>query len=159
MAYGCKATGAVVPGFLWGCMLTACGAPEVVAEPKVAVAKPKAEAAAPDAFADHRGERFEAGQKFRLGVKPAAVAGPDVVVTLVKTDWSTMTGPSGKEVREATASLRVQKGEEERAITISQGEDRVAFGARLFVLGAGEAYDPQRLVYQAWVDLRVEKAQ
>ncbi|MSP91360.1 MAG: hypothetical protein EXR79_06100 [Myxococcales bacterium] len=143
----------------WACLavpaMIACGSPNVVpAPPPVAPVKEKAPE--PDAFRDFRGRHAKVGDTFRLSHKPVAVDGPNVIVALVKTEWATFHSPSGGDKKEATAHMRVQQGEEERAITITQGEARTVFNARLFVVGAGEDYDPQRLVYQAWVDLRAD---
>lgn len=137
-------------------LATGCGGPEVVAVAPPERVLDRHIVKEADAFGDFRGEHVAASTPFRLAQKPIGVDGPNLVVSLVKTEWSSITTPTGKEVKEATASLRVQKGQEERSVVISQGEDRVVFGARLFVVGAGEAYDPQRMVYQAWVDLRVD---
>lgn len=112
----------------------------------------------PDAFRDFRGEHGTSGKVFRLGGKPMAVDGVEIVVTLVKTEWSTMAAPNGKEIREASANLLVQKGQEERRISLGQGETRQALGASITVVAAGENYDTARLLYLAWVDLRVEPA-
>jgi len=121
-------------------------------------AKPPVVQAEPDAFRDFRGEHGAAGKVFRLGGKPMAVDGVEVVVTLVKTEWSTMAAPNGKDIREASAQLLVQKGQEERRISMGQGETRQALGATITVVAAGENYDATRLLYLAWVDLRVEPA-
>ena len=152
---------ASLPGLGWivlaGTVLAgiACGNPNVVpAPPPVALVKEKPPE--PDAFRDFRGRHVRMGETFRLSHKPIAVDGPNVIVALVKTEWATFHSASGGDKREATAHVRVQQGEEERAITISQGEARTVFNARLFVVSAGEDYDPQRLVYQAWVELRAD---
>jgi hypothetical protein len=140
-----------------GIVLTACGAPQVVQlpppEPKV---QPSAAAGEPDAYLDFRGIHAKSGATFRLASKPMTVDGPNVVVTIVKVDWSTMTGPSGKDTREASVNLRVQKGAEERVVTLGQGDARTVLGATLTLVTAGEDYDKTRLSYEPWIDLRVD---
>jgi hypothetical protein len=114
--------------------------------------------AQPNAFRDFRGPRVTTGKPFRVSVKPVAVAGVEVVIALVKVDWSTMTGPSGKDTREATANIRVQKGEEERAVMLGQGEVRTVLGTRINLLSAGEDYDKARMSYDPWIEIQVEPA-
>ncbi len=137
--------------------ISGCGAPEVVDLPPPKVAPPVV-AQAPDAFADHRGQTAKTGELFRIGAKPVGVQGVGIVVTIVKVDWQTMTGPSGKEVKEATATLRLQKGEEERNVTISQGDKKTAYGCVIELLASGDQYDKARLSYDPWVELRVQPA-
>ena len=137
--------------------LSACGAPMVTdAPPKGPTVR--AVQADPDAYRDFRGEHGTLGKVFRLGGKPMAVDGADLVLTLVKTEWSTLAAPNGKEIREASAQLLVQKGQEERRMSIGQGETRPVFGVAVTIVGAGEQYDAARLLYLAWVDVRVEAA-
>ncbi len=148
---------AAITGAAIGCLgLAACGAPMVTELPPPK--KAQVVQADPDAFRDFRGEHGTPGKVFRLGGKPMAVDGVEIVVTLVKTDWSTMTAPNGKDIREASANLLVQKGQEERRISLGQGETRQVFGTSITVVAAGENYDNARLLYLAWVDLRVEPA-
>lgn len=122
---------------------------------KPKVAEPVAQE--PDAFRDYRGLHYKANEKFRATHKPVAVDGAEIVITLIKTDWATLSAPNGKEIREASANLKVQKGQEERLITITQGDDRVVFNARIKVVGAGEDYDKGTARYGAWVELSVDK--
>ncbi len=155
----CKALELMLATALLCGTLASCGAPEVVQptpETDPRTTEPVVVAVEPDAFRDYRGPHAKAGTVVRVQTKPMAVDGPNVVVTLVKVDWSTMTAPSGKEMREATVNLRVQKGQEERMITLGQGDDRTVLGAKLTLVGAGEDYDKARLSYDPWIDLRVE---
>lgn len=109
-----------------------------------------------DFYAEFRGDHHPTGKVFRLQGKPAAVDGPNVVLTLNKADWSTMTTPGGKETREATAHFLVQQGAESRTVMISQGDSAIAFNARITVKTAGEDYDKARLTYLPWVDCQVD---
>jgi hypothetical protein len=137
---------------------SACGPSMVQQAPPPPPLAPKEKPAEPDVFRDHRGKHVAAGETFRLTHKPVAVDGPNVIVSLVKTEWTTIQTPGGKEVKEATAVLTVEQGQDQRQVSVGQGEARTAFNARVTVIGAGEDYDPARLVYQAWVDLKVELA-
>ena len=83
----------------------ACGGGYLVKDSAPAPVKVAEVPKTPDAFRDHRGEKVKPGQKFRLAAKPIAVEGLNIVIELVKVDWSTMTAPSGKEMREAAAKL------------------------------------------------------
>ena len=109
----------------------------------------------PDAFADHRGDKVALGQKFRLAAKPIAVGTALFVVSLQKVDWSTMTTPSGKEVKEGSAQLSVAKGEELTSGLVAQGDFKRFFGFRVAVVAAGEEYNKQRMNYEPWVELIV----
>lgn len=138
-------------------LVAACGDPQVVQlPPPVPQAQPSAQGAEPDAYADFRGPHAKAGSTFRLTGKPMAVDGPNVVVSIVKVEWSTLSGPSGKDTREASVNLRVQKAQEERVVTLGQGDARTVLGAKLTLLSAGEDYDKTRLSYEPWIDLRVD---
>ena len=110
----------------------------------------------PDAFADHRGEKVALGAKFRLAARPIGVHTAALVVALQKVDWSTMTTPSGKEVKEGSAQLTVSKGEETASGMVSQGDFKRFFGYRVEVVAAGEDYNKQRLTYEPWVELLVK---
>ncbi|MBM4343588.1 MAG: hypothetical protein FJ100_09455 [Deltaproteobacteria bacterium] len=138
--------------------LCACGGSAgYVVETKPAPPPPAPEAPrAPDAFADHRGDKVALGSKFRLAAKPIGVHAAQFVVSLHKVDWSTMTTPSGKEVKEGAAQLTVTKGEEATSALVPQGESKRFFGYRVEVLAAGEDYNKQRLTYEPWVELLVK---
>jgi len=141
----------------WVGALAACGggsAGYVVDKPAPAPVKVAAEVQrAPDAWRDHRGDHARLGQPFRLGAKPVAVDGPNVVIRLNKVDWSNMTTPSGKEIREGAASVEVTKGEEIVTGLIPQGEFKTIHGVRFANQGCGEEYNRQRMTYDPWVDL------
>ena len=138
-------------------MLTACGAPPVKEEvytPRGPDApRPQKET---DYFAEFRGDHHPTGKVFRLQGKPVAVDGPNVILTLVKSDWSTMQTPGGKEHREATAQFLVQQGSESHTISVNQNDDGVAFNVRISVKAAGEDYNKARLDYLPWVDCQVD---
>ena len=93
------------------------------------------------------------GQKFRLSGKPVAIDGPNVVIALTKVDWSTMTTPSGKEVKEGAASVVVTKGEEPIAGQVPQGDFKRLHGVKFSSVGCGEEYNKQRMTYDPWVEL------
>ncbi len=140
--------------------LASCGGSSgyVVPDQPVA-AKPAANTPkVPDVYTDHRGEHVKTGQHFRLAAKPIAVDGPNLVIELVKVDWQTMTAPSGKELREASASLVLRRGQDSRQVMIPQKDEKVAMGARIQVLDAGEDYNRQRMTYEPWVELQVDAA-
>ncbi len=155
-----KATGTIAN--LLGLSLTlvaaGCGGSSgYVVETKPPPPPPPSEAPrAPDAFADHRGEKVALGAKFRLAAKPIGVHTAQFVVSLQKVDWSTMTTPSGKEVKEGAAQLTVTKGEEATSALVPQGDFKRFFGFRLEVVAAGEDYNKQRLTYEPWVELVVK---
>lgn len=138
-------------------LLVACSAPPV----KEAAYVPRGlDAPRPvkdtDYFAEFRGDHQPTGKVFRLQGKPVAIDGPNVIVTLVKSDWSTMTTPGGKEHREATAQVMVQRGAESHTVSINQGDDAVAFNVRISVKAAGEDYNKLRLDYLPWVDCQID---
>lgn len=152
IAHGLALTGSLV-------VLAACGgtgAGYVVDNPKPPPPKVEPEVATtPDAFRDHRGERVKVGSKFRLSAKPIAVEGAEFVIALLKVDWSTMTAPSGKEIKEGTAQLTITKGEESASALVAQGDFKRAFGYRVGAVAAGEEYNKQRMTYDPWVELIV----
>ena len=109
----------------------------------------------PDAWRDHRGDHVQLGKKFRLAARPIAVDGPNIVIALNKVDWSTLTTPSGKEIKEGAASVTVLRGEEAATALIPQGDNKLVHGARIEVFAAGEEYNKQRMTYDPWVELQV----
>ena len=139
-------------------LLTACGGSTVVTEERYVPRGPDAPRPQKetDFFAEFVGDHHPIGKVFRLQGKPVAVDGPNVIVTLVKADWSTITAPGGKEHREATAQIMVQQGAESHSVSINQGDDGVAFNVRITVKGAGEDYNKARLDYLPWVDCQVD---
>lgn len=141
-----------------GLLLMACSAPpaerDEVDTPRGPDApRPQVET---DFFAEFRGTHMPTGKVFRMQGSPVAIDGPNVVLTLVKSDWATMQTPGGKEHREATAQILVQRGAESRRVSINQNDDGVAFNVRISVKAAGEDYNKQRLDYLPWVDCQVD---
>ena len=138
-------------------VLAACSAPPVKKEvygPHLPDApRPQKET---DYFAEFRGDHHPTGKVFRLQGKPVAVDGPNVILTLVKSDWATMQTPGGKEHREATAQFLVQQGAEGHTSSVNQNDDGVAFNVRITVKAAGEVYNKARLDYLPWVDCQVD---
>jgi hypothetical protein len=140
---------------------SACGAPaaQVVdttaKKPTPVVEAPKE----PNAYRDFRGTQVKLGEPFRLAAESVGVAGAEVVLTLVKAEWSTMTSPSGKEIKEISVNLRIQHGQEERGVQIAQGEKRVIGQYRYELIAGGEEYNKARMVYEPWVQLRLTPAE
>ena len=137
----------------------ACGGGgQVVKEaPPPKVEEKPAEPVAFDAFRDFGGQRIDPGVKHRLRTKPIGINQLEVVVELVKTEWTTRELPDGKEVKDGTADLLIKKGEKSRRVRLDEGEARVIYGAKIKVEGAGEEYDKSRLDYMPWVDIVVTK--
>ncbi len=138
-------------------LLMACSAPPVQEERYVPrgpdAPRPQKET---NYFEEFRGDHHPTGTVFRLQGKPVAIDGPNVIVSLIKSDWSTMQTPGGKEHREATAQFLVQQGAESHNISVNQGDDAVAFNVRITVKAAGEDYNKARLDYLPWVDCQVD---
>lgn len=149
---------------IWAGACVACGgggAGYVVPadQAPAAAAAPAPVAKTPDAYRDFGGEHVKVGQKFRLAAKRVAVDGPNIVVELQKIDWSTLTAPSGKEFKEATAHILVYRGEEDREVLISTKDEKRALGVLIQVLDAGDDYNRQRMTYEPWVELVVKAAE
>jgi len=117
----------------------------------------KPEPKGPDAYRDFGGKTVAPGTKFRLRTKPYGIQQFEIVVELVKTQWTTRELPNGKEVKDGTAELLIRKGEKSRRLRLDEGESRVVYGAKIMVDGAGEAYDKSRMDYMPWVDILVTK--
>ena len=81
--------------------------------------------------------------------------GVRMLVTLVKVDWQTVDAPNGV-IKIATATFRVQRGDDERGLTLDQDETKTALGVKLTLVAAGDTYDPSRSRYSTWVDLKAE---
>jgi hypothetical protein len=118
-------------------------------------AKPREAPAPTDAWSMFKGDKHPLGKIFRVLRKPSGIDGVQVVVQLLKVDWQTMDAPGGT-IKTATANLHLQKGDDERNLTIEQGETRTALGVKLTLVGAGDDYDKTRMTYDAWVDLKAE---
>jgi hypothetical protein len=146
--------------FLGTTLVVACGNPMVqpAPDPSTVQKADRREEAPPNAWSSFRGEKFKLGDVFRVGRHPTGIDGPNVVISLVRTDWQTMQAPNGKELRTATASLVVQQGEDDRKVMINEKDDRVVFDVRIEVVAAGEDYDAEHLLYLPWVDLKVTMA-
>ena len=138
-------------------LLAACGAAQKPEEKYVprGLDAPRPEVAT-DFYAEFRGIHMATGKSFRLQGHPVAVDGPNIVLTLVKSDWETVTTPGGKTIRTATAQFLVQKGAESHHLSVAQDDSGIALGVRISVKDAGEDYDKSRLNYLPWVDCVVE---
>ena len=148
----------------WGaslCVMAMCvgcgGSGHVIEKPKPLKAAVMQEVVKPDAYRDFGGETIALNTKFKLRTKPVGVKELQIVVELVKTQWTTRELPDGREVKDGTAELLLKKGETSRRVRLDEGESRVVYGAKITVEGAGEAYDKSRLDYMPWVDIVVSK--
>ena len=137
--------------------LMGCGGGEVIPPPAPTaapvVAKPVAPT--PDAYRDFKGERVVPNEVFRLKAKAKAVAVVEVVINMVKVQWTTRETPDGKNIKEGTAELVIQKGTESRTIRVEQDETKKTLGCQILVKAVGEDYDAKRFDYLPWVDLIV----
>lgn len=152
------ALAAAVLGGLAGCGGAGGGYVVPADQAPAAAPAPAPVAKTPDAYRDFGGEHVKLGQKFRLAAKRIAVDGANVVVELQKIDWSTLTAPSGKEMKEATAHILVYRGEEDREVLIATKDEKRALGVLIQVLDAGDDYNRQRMTYEPWVELVVKEA-
>ena len=137
-------------------LLAGCGGGELIAPPSpaaAAVAKPAKPA--PDAFRDFAGERVVPKEVFRLKAKAKAVAVVEVVIRMVKVEWTTREMPDGRKIKEGTAELVVEKGTERRTLRVEQDETKKTLGCQVTVKAVGEDYDAKRFDYLPWVDLIV----
>ena len=138
-------------------VIAACGGGEVVKTPApaapVAVAKPAP--VAPDAYRDFGGERVVTKEVFRLKAKAKAVAEVEVVIRMIKVEWTTREMPDGRKIKEGTAELIIKKGDKERRVRIEQDDTKRTLGCQVTVKAVGEAYDKKRMDYLPWVDLIV----
>lgn len=145
--------------------LSACGASQVTplpapdaapaAAPDTPAAKP-APARTVDAYRDFKGEHVAAGEVFRLKAKAKAIDGLEVVIRMVKVEWTTGELPDGRKIKEGTAELVIQKGAEERTTRVQQDDTKRSLGCQITVKAVGEDYDQKRFDYLPWVDLIVE---
>lgn len=138
---------------------SACGGGggQVIEPAATPAAAPKEAPKTPDAYRDFGGETVALGVKHRLRTRPIGIKELNIVVELVKTQWTTRELPNGKEVKDGTADLLIKKGEKSRRLRLDEGESRVIYGAKISVEGAGEEYDKSRLDYMPWVDIVVSK--
>ena len=135
----------------------ACGNPMVQPPPEPGtetVAKPRAEVPT-DAWSLYRGDKYKPGEVFRISRHPVGVEGPNFVVSISRVEKSSIEAPTGKKITDVTATLIVSKGEEQRQVTISAGDDRVVFDARIAVIRADEDYDAEHLTYLPWAEVKV----
>ncbi len=145
--------GAVFAGFL---TIAACANPQLTEapapKPVAAVKAPRAD----DAFRDFGGKVVEVGEAFRLeAMDMVGIKGHRIVIRMVKTEWTSSEGADGKMVKEGTADLEVQQGDQRKRKRIDQGETRTVFGAKITVKGAGEIYSQKRMQYVPWVEIVV----
>ena len=137
-------------------LLVGCGGGEVVTTPPPAapvVAKPAP--APPDAYRDFAGERVVPKEVFRLKAKAKAVAVVEVVIHMVKVEWTTREMPDGRKIKEGTAELVIKKGDKKRTVRVEQDETKTTLGCKVTVKAVGEDYDAKRFDYLPWVDLVV----
>jgi len=118
--------------------------------------EPEPQAQAVDPFADFRGSWFESGTAFKLQSVPMANREIGVEVSLKKVEWTSSETRDGGEIREASAILIVKKGEERRRLRMDEGDSKIAFGATIKVLKAGEDYSERLMQYAPWVEIQVQ---
>ncbi len=145
--------------FAFALLIGGCGGSggHVVEAPPPKKEAPKPKPVAHDAFRDFGGKVVAPGEHFRLQSKPIGVKGLEVVIQLVKTEWTERELPSGKTVKDGTADILIKKGEASRRVRLDEGESRVIYGAKILVHEAHEGYDPKRMDYLPWIDVVVSK--
>jgi hypothetical protein len=137
-------------------LVAACGGGHVIDVPPPP-AKPAAPPPPPkaDAFRDFGGERVVPNEVFRLRAKAKAVAIVEIVISMIRVEWTTREMPDGRKIKEGTAELLVKKGDKKRRFRLEQDEVKTVMGTKIEVKGVGEDYDKSRYDYLPWVDLVV----
>ena len=127
---------AVVASMAFGC------APKEVmkAEPVPATAKAP-EPAIPSILDGFDGELVTMGELTRLHREPVGVASEQLMVSLVRAEWTTRERADGSEEKSATAHFVVQRGDEVKNLAVAAGDKGVAFGVSITVKDAGEEYE------------------
>ena len=87
------------------------------------------------------GQMVKLGEAIRLRREPVGVASKQMMVSLVRAEWTSRERADGTEEKSATAHFVIQRGEEVRNLAIPAGESGSAFGLTIAVSDAGEEYE------------------
>ena len=143
----------IVGSLMLGLVLVSCSTGTVITkEDMQATERARQEEAARQAAAQQREEAdpthgwngpvASLGQEVRLlGTDRVLIEGGDVFLQLVKTSWTTIETPSGKEERRGTAKLLLTKGEDMKQIQVDEGDTGMGYGYQLAVSYAYEAWN------------------
>lgn len=107
-------------------------------------------------FPDFRGERKQAGAWFLLQSNPIVIDALRVKVSLHSVGWLAVEGPDGKDVKEGTALIIVERDGADKMLHLDEGDSKSALGVRVTVQTVKELYDKDRLDFRPRVTLKVE---
>ena len=134
-------------------LLSACGASAPVTRTAAPVpAKPKP---LNDAFANFGGKNTDAGKKFRMDHDPVGIKSLRTVIKLKRTSWTVFEDGNGKEVKEATAYIMVNRGNQAKLIKMEVNDVKKVLGLTLQLYKAGETYNKARADWFPYVILKV----
>ena len=119
-------------------ILGGCGSRPAVKE--TPAPKPVAPKIVNDAFSQFGGKKAQAGVPFRITAEPIGIAALRTVITMKKASWTVFTSPEGKEEKEYTALIRVQRGGKTVTKRMEPGDSKTILGVQVTVKKIGEAY-------------------
>lgn len=116
----------------------ACGSgPVITKQPQPQPVAPKP---VDDAFSQFGGKKVTAGVPFKITSEPVGIASLRAVITMQKASWTVFTSPEGKEEKEYTAFILVQRGGKTVRKRMEPGDSKTILGLKVTVQKIGEQY-------------------
>jgi hypothetical protein len=134
-------------------LLSACGTSAPATQKTAAVlVKPKP---VNDAYANFGGKNVEVGKPFRMTHDPVGIQSLRTVIKLKRTSWTIFEDGNGKEVKEATAYILVNRHNQAKLIKMDVNDVKKVLGLTLQLYKAGETYSKARADWFPYVILKV----
>ena len=118
-----------------------CAPKEVVKVEPIPTTAKAPEPAVPSILDGFDGVMVTMGELTRLHREPVGVASKQLMVSLVRAEWTSRERADGSEEKSATAHFVIQRGDEVKNLAIAAGEEGMAFGVSIAVQDAGEEYE------------------
>ena len=118
-----------------------CAPKEVVKVNPIAATAKAPEPATPSILDGFDGVMVTMGELMRLHREPVGVASKQLMVSLVRAEWTSRERADGSEEKSATAHFVIQRGDEVKNLAVAAGDKGMAFGVSIAVQDAGEEYE------------------
>jgi len=92
---------------------------------------------------------------FRLISDPIGISAHRAIISLSRVDWSISQEPGEPEVKEATATIQIQRNGKTETRRIDEGMTRDLLGLKVTVVAADEDYIEARAGWRPWVQVLV----
>lgn len=137
---------------------SACGGGARVIERKPVSTEVAPTPAAPvDPLAGFKGARHQPDEVFVLQNNPVAIVGPNLILRMVRIEWTESENGRGVIEKEGTAHVMVESGDDSKTLRMDVGESRGAFGWRVHLFKVDDLYREGQGDYVPQAEIKVTR--